>query len=157
MKKRLTVLGLVAAMFALPLTLEAATVCAVNSFGQFFRFQVRDRCTAAKDTISSINGRWHPGGVCNTSDRVPLHGTCTGDPATGQVVLSITTETSNPCLQVMWLLGGPSIDTAVGVFDNAPFNGGDAGDSFAPASCASEPLAGELSEPVGPGPVPGRQ
>ena len=158
MRKRLAVLSFVVASLALPISLEAAIVCAVNSFGQFFRFDLRDRCTATKATVSALNGRWHPGFPCNGLTTVPIHGTCTGDPTTNQVIVSITAESSNGCVQVMWLASGPTIDTALGVFDNAPFNGGDAADAFSPAACASEPPLGpDVAEPAGPGPIPGRQ
>ena len=52
MQKRLAWLSVVAAM-ALPVGLEASSVCAVNAFGQFFRFEVKDRCQAGTNSMGS--------------------------------------------------------------------------------------------------------
>ena len=156
MLKRLAGLGVVAAI-ALPVSLEAASVCAVNAFGQFLRFEVKGRCQAGTNSIGSIYGRWQSGFLCNGSTLLPLHGACTGDPASGDVVVTIISEASNNgCLQITWHMNGPAINDATGLYDNAPFDGGDDGDTWTPADCADEPPLGhQVGERVGP--LPGRQ
>lgn len=158
MQKRLAGLSVVAAM-ALPISLEASSVCAVNAFGQFFRFELKDRCRAGTNSMGPIFGRWYSGFVCNGSGRLPLHGTCTGDPETAAVVVTIISEASNNgCLQATWHMNGSAVNDSTGVYDNAPLNGGDNGDTWTPADCADEPPLGtHVAEPVGPGLVPGRQ
>lgn len=68
--------------------------------------------------------------------------------------MTIISEASNKgCLQVTWHMNGSAINDAAGVYDNAPFNGGDEGDTWTPADCADEPPLGpQVAEPVGPGP-----
>jgi hypothetical protein len=145
------------AAVCLPVSLEAASVCASNAYGQFLRFEGRDRCRAGSNGSGAIHGRWHSGFLCNGSTVLPLHGACAGDPLTGTAVVSIISEAhGDGCVQVTWHMNGSAINDATGNYDNAPF--GDVGgpDSWTPADCADEPPLGQQLEPP-PGPLPGRQ
>jgi len=155
-----------AAWLIVPAVGHAGDVCFTNAFGQFFRLNVKPTCKVrgGAQKLTSVNGVWHPGFVCNGRTAWTLDGSCVNTAA--EVRINMTAPLLDPggaCTQVFWSMVGATLDTAVGAYDNAPFDGIPTGpDAWAPAACALEPALPPNAGPLAPqtlaveGPAPGR-
>jgi hypothetical protein len=134
----------VLALLAVPATADAAVYCFTNSFGQFFRLSVNgSACTPGVTALGAVHGRWHPGFACNGENTWNIaDGACFRDVATGETRVNLVAPLLDPgfsCIPVMWSMKGSAVNNATGVFSNSPFPSSSAGDTWVPASCASEP------------------